>query len=92
MEEEKIKRLHKEAIQKSVTATELDTGMSFEKHLKHLDSPKDAEEAPMVPLTDLERNERERELTSTDMSKIKVDKEVQVFFMDRAFINCIRPY
>jgi hypothetical protein len=43
VEEEKIKRLHKEAIQKSVTATELDTGMSFEKHLKHLDIPKDAE-------------------------------------------------
>ena len=33
VEEEKIKRLHKEASQKSVTATELDTGMSFEKHL-----------------------------------------------------------
>ena len=80
VEEEKIKRLHKEAILKSVTATELDTGMSFEKHLKHLDIPKDAEEAPMIPLTDVERSERERELTSTDLSKIKVDKEVQVYF------------
>ena len=80
VEEEKTKRLHKEAIQKSVTATELDTGMSFENHLKHLDIPKDAEEAPMIPLTDVERSEREREITSTDMSKIKVDKEVQVYF------------
>ena len=71
MKEGKIKRLHKEAIQKSVTTTELDTGMSFEKHLKQLDIPKDAEEAPMVPLTDLEGNEREGDLTSTDMSKIK---------------------
>ena len=74
VEEEKIKRLRKEAFQKSVIATKLDTGMSFEKHLKHLGIPKDAEEAPMVPLTDLERNERVRELISTDMSKIKVDK------------------
>ena len=74
VEEEKIKRLHKKAIQKSVTATELKTGMSFEKHLKHLDIPVDAEEAPMVPMTDAERSERERELTSTDLSKIKVEK------------------
>ena len=60
VEEEKIKHLHKEAIQKSVIATELDTGMSFEKHLKHLVIPNDAGEAPMVPLTDPERNRRER--------------------------------
>ena len=80
VEEEKIKRLHKKATQKSVTETEMKTGMSFEKHLKHLDIPADAEEAPMVPMTDAERNERESELTSTDLSKIKVDKEVQVYF------------
>ena len=73
VEEEKVKRLHKEAIQKSVTTTELETGMS-------LGITTDAEEAPMVPLTDVERSERERELTSTDMSKINVDKEVQVYF------------
>ena len=42
--------------------------------------PTDAEEAPMVPLTDVERNVRERELTYTGMSAIKVYKDVQVCF------------
>ena len=47
VEGEKIKRLHRKAIQKSVTAKELETGMDFEKHLKHLDIPEGAEEVPI---------------------------------------------
>ena len=58
VEEEKIKRPHKKSIPKSVTATELKTGMRFEKNLKHLDIPAGAEEAPMVPMSDAERSER----------------------------------
>ena len=80
VEEEKIKRLHTKAVQKSVTATGLKTGMSFEKHLKRLDVPVDAEEAPTVTMTGVERSERESELTSTDLSRIKVNKWVQVYF------------
>ena len=56
------------------------SALRSEKHLKHLDIPANAEETPLVPLTDVERSERERELTSTDLRKIKVDKEVHVYF------------
>ena len=78
--EEKIKRTLKDAIQKTITETEMQTGMNFEKHLKHVNLPDDAEEAPTVPLTELELKEREKKITSTDLSKIKVGMEVQVFF------------
>jgi hypothetical protein len=42
--EEKIKRTLKDAIQKTVTETEVQTGMDFEKHLKHVNLPDEAEE------------------------------------------------
>ena len=58
----------------------MQTGMNFEKHLRRVNLPDEAEEAPTVPLTELELKERERKMTSTDLSKIEVDMEVQVFF------------
>lgn len=80
VEEKKIQRLHKKAIRKPVTTYELKRGMRFEKHLKHPDIPADVEEAPMGPMSDAEHNERVGELTSADLRKHLVDKEVQVYF------------
>ena len=78
--DEELADFHREAIKRNVTETECQTGNNFEKHMRDMECAPGEDQAPAVPLTDIELNLRTRDLIATDVSNYRVGTSVQVFF------------